>query len=130
LRRPSKKIVISNKEIGRRVKALRRRKGITQAELAKLLGTIQSNISNIERGARGLTVQQIVRLCKALGVSTDEILIEEKAPKEVRSLRSAKLLRCLQQIEALPVADQRMALKLLEGLLARHRVNQYEKASA
>ena len=57
------------------MRGLRESRGITQVELARALGIPQSNVSEMERGVRGLTVHQAVKLAKALKVSTDEILL-------------------------------------------------------
>jgi transcriptional regulator with XRE-family HTH domain len=113
------KRVVSNKEIGQRLKLLRQERGTTQEDLAEALGMTQPNISAIERGARGATLHQVIRFAKALGVSTDEILLREKAPTPGKRPRK-RLMRQLQRIEELPRADQKMLLQLLDGLL-KHR---------
>ena len=59
LPQPPKEVVISKKELGRRLRAARQARGMTQVELAEALGTYQTVVSAIERGARGLTVQQV-----------------------------------------------------------------------
>ena len=124
-KRPSAK-----KVIGERIRALRIRRGLTQIELARLLGANQANLSKIETGERGVALRQVLKLATALQVSTDEILNDAKAPKAPGSLRSGRLLRCLQQIEELPATDQRAVLRLLEGVLARHQLQQQAQATA
>src|SRR5512138_2205839 len=74
LPRPPKEEVVSKKQIGERLRALRQARELTQAELAEILGTKHTNVSGVERGVRGLTVQQIVKLARALDVSPDAIL--------------------------------------------------------
>ena len=44
----------------------RARAGLSQAELAKMLHTKQSNISRIERGAQNLTVATLRKIARAL----------------------------------------------------------------
>ena len=60
----------------------------------------------------------LVDLAKALRVSTDQLL-GLKPPKEKRSPRTARLLKRLQKVEQLPPTEQRVVLKLVDGLLAR-----------
>lgn len=117
-RRP-KQIVVSYRDIGERIKVLRQERGMTQVELARRLEITQSNLSAIERGARGVTVNQVVRLAKALGVSTDEILLAEKAPRPGRRPKK-RLMQRLLRVQELSESDQRILLQLLEGLLMRH----------
>jgi hypothetical protein len=56
-------------------------------------------------------------LAQALRVSTDELLGVKDLP-EVPGPRTARLLKRLQQVEALPPADQRAVLKVVDALLA------------
>ena len=70
----SRNKAFSKKELGERVRALRIQKGLTQVELAKKLGMTQSNISELERGIRGLTIRHVLKLANILSASTDEIL--------------------------------------------------------
>jgi transcriptional regulator with XRE-family HTH domain len=124
------KRVVSNKEIGQRLKLLRQENGKTQEEVAEALGMTQPNVSANERGARGATLHQVIRFAKALGVSTDEILLREKAPTPGKRLRKT-LIRRLQRIEELPRGDRQILLQLLDGLLRHHderKQRQEEKA--
>ena len=116
----SKIMVISYRDVGARVRALRQEKDLTQTALAKLLGTTQTAVSEIERGNRGLTVQQLVKLARALKTSPDAILGEENGhpPRP----KSAKILRRLHRIEQLPQAQQDAVLKIIDGVIKAHRV--------
>jgi transcriptional regulator with XRE-family HTH domain len=119
LPRPAKEVVLSNKTIGERLRTIRRERGMTQAELAEVIGTHFTSISQIERGLRGLTIQQLVKLTRALGVSPNEVLLDGKKTSERISRRRSRLLRRLQRIEELPLSEQRAILKILDGLLDR-----------
>ena len=52
----------------------RRAAGMTQVELARALGTDQSQISKIERGERRLDVIDYLRICRVIGVDPAEPL--------------------------------------------------------
>lgn len=54
-------------EIGGVVSHLRTDKGMTQAELAKALGTSQPTIYRIERGRQNVSLDMVRKLSKALG---------------------------------------------------------------
>lgn len=106
------------REIGQRIRSLRQAHGLSQTKLARLLGIEQSHVSNIERGARSATIQQVTRLSKKLSVSTDTILGGGALP-QVKTLSGGKLYRYLQRIEELPAADQKAVLQILDSLLRR-----------
>jgi transcriptional regulator with XRE-family HTH domain len=116
LPQPPKIAEVSKKEIGARLRAIRHSRGFSQSKLAKILGTHFTAISQIERGLRGVTVHQVVKLAKALKISTDEILLNGNGHQS-SSLRTGRLLRRLQLVEKLPAADQRAVLAHLDALL-------------
>jgi transcriptional regulator with XRE-family HTH domain len=120
LPRPSKISVISYKEIGQRVRGIRLANGLTQAQLAKLLGTSQTALSELERGNRGLTVQQVMKLAKALGVTPNEVLGDGKRERPQKRPRDARVLRRLYRLEQLPEAQRLAVLKVLDGIIEAH----------
>jgi len=63
--------------IGKNIKQIREDKGITQDELARVLGVTSSNISQIENGDRGLNVKKADKLAQALGVTLNDLMREE-----------------------------------------------------
>lgn len=60
--------------IGKRIKAGRKRIGITQEDLAKHLGLSRTSICNIEVGRQALTIDHLHELTKLFSCSADEIL--------------------------------------------------------
>jgi transcriptional regulator with XRE-family HTH domain len=113
--RPPKEVVISKKEIGERVRALRLAREMTQAQLAEILGTRHTNVSGVERGMRGLTIQQLVKLARALEVSPAEILDGEQ-PKSRRTA-NGHLPRRFERIRALPRPKQRVLHEIIDAFL-------------
>ncbi|MCF0109184.1 MAG: helix-turn-helix transcriptional regulator [Erysipelotrichaceae bacterium] len=64
------------KDIGTRVKQLRKETGITQEQLAEYLGIDQTTVTKLENGTRNLNVTMIERICDLFGC-TDEYLMGE-----------------------------------------------------
>jgi transcriptional regulator with XRE-family HTH domain len=125
-RRP-KQVVVSHKDIGLRIKRLRQDQALTQVALAQRLELTQSNLSAIERGIRGVTVNQVARIAKALHASTDEILFGENLPTPRKSIRHRRLMLRLQQTEQLPDSDRRVLLTILEGMLRTHEARKAKR---
>ena len=64
-------ITTKNKMIASIVKT-RKRKSLSQKELAKILGTTQSVISRIENGTtKNITLDYLTKVANALGISTN-----------------------------------------------------------
>lgn len=60
-------------KLGKRVRELRKKLGVSQDELGYLAGLHRTYIGSIERGEQNVSVDNIHRLAKALKVSPDEL---------------------------------------------------------
>ncbi len=72
--------------LGERIGALRRARGMNQAELARKLGISASAMGMYEQGRREPSVQIIIALARELEVSTDFLLTGKTAPPEADPL--------------------------------------------
>ncbi len=70
----------TEERVRRRLRELRTRRGLTLADVAERAGMAPSTVSRLESGARRLAVDHLPHLARALGVSTDELLAEGRAP--------------------------------------------------
>ena len=105
--------------IGARLAQLRKEKGITQGELAKLLAISQPMVSDYERGELRLHGELILHLTQILGVSADELLGREEAPKRKGSIKNRRLLRQVQALDKLSKRDQQALLRTIEAFLGK-----------
>mgnify|MGYP002803036353 CR=1 len=58
--------------VGKRVKELRNNMGISQEELADMVGLDRTYITSVERGKRNISIVNVEKLAKALQVSLAE----------------------------------------------------------
>ncbi|MCR4263257.1 MAG: helix-turn-helix domain-containing protein [Candidatus Roizmanbacteria bacterium] len=63
-----------SEKLGKNLKRIRTKKGITQGDIARSLGVSRGFVSNIENGKTNPTLATIARLANAIGASTDELL--------------------------------------------------------
>jgi transcriptional regulator with XRE-family HTH domain len=103
--------------VGSRVRQFRRRAGLTQAALANEIGSDQASIANVEKGRRGISVTQLLRLCRVMGVSPSELLAER--PPSPAPLEDRRLLRRLQKAQGLSRRQKLALLKLLDEFFKR-----------
>ncbi len=61
-------------KFGKRMKRLRLDKGMSQGDLAKLLNVHPTYISQIERGIWNISLKNVEKIAKALGVSVNNLL--------------------------------------------------------
>lgn len=88
------------KFIGSRIRALRKAKGLTQAQLAEALECDSAAISRYERGTTPPDSEQLLQLAATLGVSPIDILPTQSdvTRETVRKLR-AKLIEKIYRVE-------------------------------
>lgn len=65
-------------EVGKRIRQLRECKKISREELAEILELSDSYIGLIERGARGITLENLVKIANLFEVSLDYFVVESK----------------------------------------------------
>ena len=78
-------------KIGMRVRIFRRRKGLSQEQLAELIDISVPHMSHIETGNTKLSLPVFVALSEALGVRADELL-NDPAPDHGSILRELTAL--------------------------------------
>jgi len=72
-------------KVGRKLKQLRERSGISQEKLAAMLELPRPAISQIERGERTITADELMKISKIFNVSMETILDLNKEPEVVIS---------------------------------------------
>lgn len=75
----AEEIVINNAEVGKRIRELREKHGLTQDALAEILSVGPNVVGCYERGEYGPSKQVMLRLGTYFGVSTDYLLYGETA---------------------------------------------------
>ena len=67
-------IMLISKRLGDNIKKIRTRKGMSQGDICRALDMDRGYMSAIENGKKNITISQLERLAKALGVSVDKLL--------------------------------------------------------
>ena len=73
-----KNILDARRDIVAQLTAARLRAGMTQAELARRIGTQRSNICRLESGAQNPTLDLLLRVSEALGMQASFSLSEKQ----------------------------------------------------
>lgn len=94
------------KEIGKRIHSRRKQLGFTQEQLADEMNVSVQMVSNLERGNKAIRIDNLIRLCQLLDVSTDYILTGKENNSDISALA--------QQIAALPEKEKDMIRVLVE----------------
>lgn len=77
----------SKRAVGKRIKIVRQRSGLTQDQFAEQVGLSPKYISGIERGVENPTLDTLLRLAKVLGVEPYDLFLFGEAEESEKALR-------------------------------------------
>lgn len=106
-----KMLVFDLRVIGNKLLTIRKRMGMTQAEVAEAAGLSDRTYADIERGAVNMRTETILRICNVLHITPDEVLTEEHA-----SL-AAQQAELWERLNACNPKDKETALQILSVFL-------------
>ena len=108
-----------DKVFGARLKEIRKRRAVTQVDLARRLGIHQSLISQYERGYVRLHGSLIVRFALALQTTPDKILAVETPENEVSHTSDRRFVRRLDKIDKLSPHQKKILLGTIDAFLSK-----------
>ena len=101
------------KLLGKRIREIRKTRGLSQEKLAERAGISAQYVRNIERGVENPTLDLLLRLAEALKVSLGEMCefesVEEMDQRKVQSAVS-------EMVRKMDPERLRLALKVLKSL--------------
>jgi len=108
------------RDLGKRIAQFRKAQGLTQVQLAGILGIAQQTMAHYEGGTLRVAVSLLPPLEKALDVTIAELVNKHEATKNKRGPAS-KLEQQVAQIRELPRAKQKFVSEMLDTVL--HQAN-------
>jgi transcriptional regulator with XRE-family HTH domain len=109
-----------------RLRELRQAAGLSQRQLARLIGQDSSNVSFWERTGRLPRVDLVVPIAKALGVTVEELLGQPKPSRVTGPGGRARQL--FAAVARLPRRQQQKIIDVVEALVAQ-QANGHSKAA-
>jgi transcriptional regulator with XRE-family HTH domain len=107
---------VDEETIAKRLREIRKRRGMTQVELAEKVGIRQVLVSQYELGQVRIHSALLAAFAKALRTSADEIL-GLKESKENGFIKDRLFLRRLEQIDRLPRRKKDALLTTIDAFL-------------
>lgn len=89
-------------QVGKRIRILRKNRGLTQEKLGEQVQLPQSYIGGVERGEKNISMETLERLIHALDIHPAELFETELPSEKEKALDSLKVLlqnRNLNEIE-------------------------------
>lgn len=108
------------KQLGQRIAQHRKAQGLTQVQLAEILGIAQQTMAHYEGGHLRIAVALLSSLASALSVSVEDLINEAPNTKKKRGPASI-LQRQIEQIGLMPRAKQKFITEMLEALIKQQQ---------
>lgn len=102
--------------LGAHVTAMRKSRGMTQAELARAIGVSQQAVFAYELGERRISVLILVKLAKVFGISVEEMMGLTKPTRVPKGRLSPRAIRHAQRLQALTKTQQRFVVRIIDVL--------------
>ena len=103
--------------LGKRIAERRKAKGLTQQQLAEILGISQKTIAHYEVGRLRVAVIMLPILCKALSVTLDDLVGTPAAKQKSKRGPASVLQQQIEQIRELPRAKQKFVIDMLNTVI-------------
>ncbi|MBB6480891.1 helix-turn-helix domain-containing protein [Spirochaeta isovalerica] len=99
----------------------RKRKGLSQRELAQIVGISHRTIAYYEAETNSIPLDKLENIAEALGVLPGDLVnpVDEKVREKIEL--DLKLVKKLQQIKQLPDRDQRAISNHINALIDKNR---------
>ncbi len=119
--RPKRKTPDLAAEFGRRLRALREERGLTQRELAERSGAQVPQISRYETGAYLPTAETLLALAKVLHLDVDSLLVGRSGrnDKDEVPIKDVRLLERVRELEKLDRRFRDAAVTMIEALIVQ-----------
>lgn len=104
---------------GQRVAAFRKERGLSQAQLAELLGVSRELVDYYERRAKNPSLEIVQRVSNALGVSPADLL-EEQPPLSATRKKpgpASKIEERIERIRRLPRRQQEFIIRMIDAAI-------------
>lgn len=97
--------------IGNKLLSVRKRSGLTQAEVAEAAGLSDRTYADIERGSVNMRMESILKICNVLHITPDEIFTQENTNTKIEQND------LIEKLNSCSPKDKETALQLLSVFL-------------
>ena len=115
---------VNHRQIGYRIKEVREQNHLSQAQLAEITDLSVSYISHIENAKRKASLESIIRIVNALGITVDELLAGVQMNNPAAYQTDIDIL-----MEGCSENEKRFVYELIKIILETMHKNGWELAS-
>jgi transcriptional regulator with XRE-family HTH domain len=105
--------------LGRRLAEQRKAAGVTQVQLAEVLGVAQQTMAHYEGGVARIPVDLLRKAAQRLAVSLEDLVGDAAPRRTTRRGPAPRIQRQLEQLHQLPKTKQQAVMQVLDSMLAQ-----------
>lgn len=103
---------MDEKSIGKQIQYFRKKKGLTQEQLAEMIGKSPNHLSAIERGAYGIKLDTLIQIINCLDCRADDIFADV-----ITNGYKIKSSRLSDELEHLSTEEQSRIFDVVETMI-------------
>ena len=107
--------------LGRRLRRLRKQRGLTQTELARQIGIQQSDLSRMESGEYRVSLDNLFKILSALGVAVTDFFSDSRPRPAAQQPLSSTDMQLLQMLRQLSPEGRREVHEYVEFKVRREQ---------
>jgi len=112
-------------EIGDHIKRLREAKGLSQKELAGMIGVNPAQYGRVENKKVEPTLKTLLKIADALEVSLDDIVKGKNDPLKEVEVKDKTLADKIRLIDQLPEEEKATVLKVIDMALTKMKMKDF-----
>jgi len=108
-------------DIGKRIKEIRKSKGMTAKEVVSSVGMGAPMYSRIENGVNDPSLSSLEKIAKALGVKLSDIFNTDDELVEINSY-DASIMEKIKLVEILTTDEKKMVFSFIDALIGKKKM--------
>ncbi len=111
-------------DLGKRVVGLRKKKGLSQSDLAKQVGISYAQVGRYETKGAQPPAEVLKKIADALDTTVDYLISGDTDEKAVSTLKDAELLQQFRAVEQMDEDDKMTVKKLIDAFITKRKIQQ------
>jgi transcriptional regulator with XRE-family HTH domain len=103
---------------------MRNNKGLTQQQLAAMIGVGIAQVRRYEKGNSSPTLEVIKNIARTLGISADELLFDKGEGVADKRIMDKKLLEQFEMVSKLKPHDKEAIMTIIDSVIIKNRLEE------
>ena len=112
------------KGFGNKLRRLREDRGLSQRELARLIGIGVMQINRYERGISVPSATVLPQISRLFQMTVDQLIGNDAKSMEPPVIRDVRLFEALRVLDQMPRQERDVVLHLIDAVIAKHKVEE------